>query len=144
METKASPEEALYYSKNLASFRPGTQFAMVPKGWPYLRWGDDFEHHGHFILGEQDARWMHHRFEERQSEWNRINALWFKNYPYAARFYREISAIAPDMLATILLEDSGIEEVIQPSVALFAESAWNPNRPDETILQEALNPFYQE
>jgi hypothetical protein len=140
----ATPEKAREYSKRLATFRSGTQFALVPKGWPYLRWEDEFEHHGPFILGEQDASWIRHRLEERRTEWSRFNALWLQNYPFAARFYREISAIAPNMLATSLIEDSGLEEIIQPSVALLAESIWNPNRSDEIILQEALNPFYQE
>ena len=144
LDQQATPEKALDYSKRLARFRPGTRFALVPKGWPYLRWEDEFEHHGPYILGEQDIRFIRHRLEERRSEWSLFNALWLKNYPVAARFYREMSAITQNnMLATCLLEDSGLEEIIQPSVALFAESIWNPNRPDETILQEALNSFYQ-
>ncbi len=138
-------EKTLDYSRLLATFRHGSHFAMVAKGWTTLRWEDEFEHHGTFILGEQDRSLIQQKLKERQPQWNRVNALWFMNFHFAVRFYREIACLAPSgMMVTGLVEDGGLEEVIQPSVALFAESLWNPARPDEALLQAALNPYYQD
>jgi hypothetical protein len=138
-------EKTLDYSRRIATFRPGTRFGLVAKGWTTLRWEDEFEHHGVFILGEQDQVSIQQRLSERHSQWNRVNALWMKNFHFASRFYREINSLAPaGMIVTGLVEDGGFEEVIQPSVALFAESVWNPNQPDEALVQAALNPYYQD
>jgi len=138
-------EMTLDYSQHITAFRPGSRFAIVAKGWTTLRWEDEFEHHGAFILGEQDRGSIQQKLKERQSQWNRVNALWFKNFHFASQLYREIASLVPSgMTVTGLVEDGGLEEVIQPSVALFAESLWNPTRPDEALLQAALNPYYQD
>jgi len=42
-----------------------------------------------------------------------------------------------------LIEDGLFEESIQPSVALFAETIWNPRRSDREILQQAMSPYYK-
>jgi len=41
------------------------------------------------------------------------------------------------MTACALVEDGLFEAEIQPSVALFAGTIWNPCRPEEETLQEA-------
>lgn len=125
-----SPEATLAYSKKIASLQP--EFAFVPKGWITLRWEEEFEHHGPFLLGERDPEWIRRRREERQPRWDYVNALWLKNYPMAARFYREF--LNQKLSVSGLIEDGMLEERIQPSVALFAETLWNPSRAPEEIL----------
>jgi hypothetical protein len=62
----------------------------------------------------------------------------------AARFYRELLTSSPrGVLATGLVEDGMFEEAIQPSVALFAETLWNPHQTDNDILSRALRPYVQ-
>lgn len=134
-----SPELTLEYSKKLATFRPETKFAMVPKGWINLAWYKEFEHHGPFILGERSAEFITERLKKRQPIWDRANALWEKNYPFALNFYREMIKCRPDGISSVvgLIEDGMFEEYIQPSVALFAEMIWNPQRNEHEILQLA-------
>ncbi|MDD5706272.1 MAG: alpha-glucuronidase family glycosyl hydrolase [Kiritimatiellae bacterium] len=139
-----SPERTIRYSERLATFRHDAGFAMVPKGWMLLRWGDEFEHHGPFIMGERDPEFIRRRLHERQPRWDRMNALWLQNYPLAAKFYRAILACRPPRVTvTGLVEDGLFEETIQPSVALFAETLWNPRRSDKDILQRAMSPYYR-
>ena len=114
----------------------------MPKGWTCIRWVADFENHSSYILGEQSPLQARERLVLRQNEWDRINVHWFENYPLAARFYREILAVNPVLMVTGLVEDGLLEEVIQPSVALFAETLWNPAQSDAQILQRAMRPYY--
>ena len=137
-------EPTIEYSKKLASFRPGTEFAMVPKGWTCLRWREEFEHHGPFILGERQPAWIRRRLEERQPRWDFVNTQWIKHYPLAMRFYREILACKPArMLVAGLVEDGMFEAAIQPGVALFAHTIWNPAKSAEDILDLATSPYYR-
>lgn len=137
-------ERTVAYSRKLATFRKGTTFAMIPKGWINLRWGEEFEHHGPFILGERDPEFIRARLRDRQSLWDRVNVRWLQNYPQAAMFYRTILACRPSrMTLTGLVEDGVLEEMIQPSVALFAETIWNPRRSDREILERAMSPYYR-
>lgn len=137
-------EHTLEYSKKLATFRPGTEFAIVPKGWINLRWGDEFEHHGPFVLGERDRDFIRKRLEERQPHWDKVNTRWMRHYSLAMRFYREILDCHPvRMTAVALVEDGMFEEAIQPSVALFAETVWNPRSDPQDILDLALSPYYR-
>lgn len=142
VEITADFETMLEYSRQLATFRPALEFAFVPKGWPCIRWLADFENHAAFILGEQNVLHSRERLALRQNEWDRINAYWLENYPLAARFYREILAVNPALTATGLVEDGLFEEAIQPSVALFAETLWNPHQSDAQILQRSMRPYY--
>jgi hypothetical protein len=137
-------EATLDYAKRLAQWRPGMPFAMVPKGWIMLRWGVEFEHHGPFICGERRPEYIRERLQARQGEWDWQNQLWYQNYPLAARFYRELLINSPHgILATGLVEDGMFEEKIQPSVALFAETLWNPLQADNDILSRSLRPYVQ-
>jgi hypothetical protein len=138
-ETFAS---TLAYSRELAAFRPGSTFGICPKGWMCLRWGDEFEHHGPFILGERDPQFLHDRLRARQGEWAVHNARWFRHYPLAARFYRDMLAVNPHLLVTGLVEDGLFELQVQPSVALFAETLWNPHQSDADILERAMRPYH--
>lgn len=142
VEVSADFGAVLEYSKKLAVLRPETKFALVPKGWSCIRWQRDFENHGAFILGEKSALSSRERLFFRRNEWDRINAHWYENYPLAARFYREMLAVNPDITATALVEDGAFEEVIQPSVALFAETLWSPYQSDSEILCRAMRPWY--
>jgi hypothetical protein len=136
--------KALGYSKQLVNFRPGGEFAMVPKGWICIRWSEDFEHHGPFICGERHPRYIRDRLAQRQPRWDMVNALWLQHYPAAAKFYREILDKKPaGMLVAGLVEDGMFEEAIQPSVALFAQTLWNPYQSDSEILDLALSPYYR-
>jgi hypothetical protein len=135
-------DSTLAYAKRLAQWRPESTFAMVPKGWMNLRWGTEFENHGPFLCGERDPRYIRDRLRARQPEWDRQNQFWYRHYPLAARFYREILACNPsDMLVTGLVEDGLFEEQIQPSVALFAETLWDPHQPDNGLLARAMRSY---
>ncbi len=136
-------EETLEYSLKLATFRKNSSFAMVPKGWACIDWPDEFEHHDQFLLGECDAGFIAERLAARQPHWDRMNALWLRNYPLAVRFYREILKCCPaSITVTGLVEDGLFEERIQSSVALFAETIWNPEREPGDILELALSPAH--
>ena len=132
-------EETLDYAKRLAAFRPNSIFAFVPKGWMGLRWDRDFENHGRFIMGERSEAFLQLRLAERASEWTRTNITWFRNYPLAARFYREILAVNPRVIATAAIGDCAFELKIQPSLALFAEMLWNPQQADSELLARAAS-----
>lgn len=133
-----SPEETLDYSRKLARLRPGCPFSMVPKGWTCLGWREEFEHHGPFILGERDPVWIRRRLESRKARWDDVNARWEKLFPLAARFYREmLKENAEGMSVTGLVEDGVFEARIPLSVALFAETLWDPTRPDAELLAAA-------
>jgi hypothetical protein len=134
-------EATLAYAKQLAAFRPGSTFAMVPKGWTCLRWEDEFAKHGPFLLGERDPAYLRERLTARQGEWNSVNAQWLRNFPLAARFYREILEINPRILSTGLVEDGMFEARIQPGVSLFAEMLWNPRQSDADLLVRAMRPY---
>ncbi|HOX06502.1 MAG TPA: hypothetical protein PK280_08885 [Planctomycetota bacterium] len=137
--------KTLEYSRRLAALRPGAEFGMVAKGWMKLRWGVDFEHHGRFVLGERDRAWIRRRLEERRPGWDRVNRQWLRGFPAAARFYRETLDCRPAGMTVLgLVEDGMFEEEIQPSVALFAETLWNPRRPDAELLDLAMSPYYRE
>ena len=134
-------KKTLAYSKQLAAFRPGTPFALVPKGWICLRWNDEFAKHGPLLLGERAPEYLRERLAARQGEWNATNSGWFRHYPLAAKFYREVSKINPNIWATGLVEDGMFEACIQPSVSLFAETLWNPHQSDAEILARAMRPY---
>ena len=135
--------QTIAYSRKLAVFRPESGFAMVPKGWSNLDWCDEFEHHGPFLLGVRGRDFTRERLRQRGPHWARVNALWIRNYRHAVRFYREVLACNPRrMSVTGLLEDGLFEERIQPSVALFAHTVWDPCRPEDEILDLALSPYY--
>ena len=137
-------QATLKYSRKIASFRPETEFAMVPKGFICLRWLAEFEHHGSFIMGERDAGFIRRRLEERRPRWDRVNELWVRNLSTASRFFREMLEASPaGMTVTGLVEDGMFEESIQLSVALLAEILWNPCRRDSELLQRAMSPYYR-
>ncbi len=138
-----TPEATLAYSKKLATFRPSASgFAMVPKGWTTLRWPQEFENHGSFILGERSETFIRARLQERKPRWDRINQLWLRRFALARTFYSEMLAVQPKMTVTALIEDGLFEAGIQPSVSLFAQTLWNPKRPPDEILSHALSPYY--
>jgi hypothetical protein len=134
-------EETLDYAKRLAAFRPGTPFALVPKGWTCLRWDDEFAKHGPFLLGEREPDYLRERLYARQHEWDAVNQAWLRLFPLAARFYRETAAVNPNMLVTGLVEDGLFEARIQPSVALLGEMLWNPHQADDALLARAFRPY---
>jgi hypothetical protein len=122
-------EATLDYSRRLATFRPNRQFGMVPKGWTNLDWENEFEHHGPYILGEFDQDFQRRRSSQIQPRWDWLNATWLTAYPQAAHFYRELLDANPtDFTVTALVEDGMFGEAIQPSVALFAATVWNPGQ----------------
>ncbi|MFZ2656929.1 MAG: hypothetical protein WAX69_18490 [Victivallales bacterium] len=134
-----SLEATIKYSRKLAEFRGKTEFGMVPKGWICLRWGDEFEHHGPFVLGCRSPEFIHKRLLERRARWNKVNKLWLENYPLAMEYYRQILDCNPlKMTVTGLIEDGLFEEEIPVSAAIFAETLWNPKRDEREILSLAL------
>ena len=115
---------------------------MIAKGWTTLDWSAEFEHHGPFLLGERDSGFIQNRLRQRQPLWDRINALWLKHYRVAMRFYCGILDCSPAKMTVVsLVEDGLFEESIQHSVALFAETVWNPRREEEKILELSLSPI---
>jgi hypothetical protein len=141
---RGQAEATLEYARKLATVRPGREFAPVPKGWTCLRWNDEFENHGPFILGERCASFVAARYRQHLRCWQHSDSRWFQNYPVAARFYREILACGvPKLTATGLVEDGVLEERIHPSVALFAEMLFHPHQDDKDILRRAMSPYYE-
>ncbi len=138
----ASYEETLEYSRKIAALRPGVPFALVPKGWSCIRWLQEFENHGPFILGEQNALQVREMANLRQDDWDSYNAYWHEQYPHLARFFREILQVNPEILVTALVEDGMFEETLQSSVVLLAEILWNPLRADQEILTRSIRPWY--
>lgn len=137
-----SLEATIAYSRKLAAFF-GREFAMVAKGFIHQPWETEFEHHGPFVLGERGDEFIRKRLGRRQERWNKVNTGWLKHYPSAARFYREIlECKIPGMTVLALVEDGMFEEVIQISVAIFAQTVWNPYRKDDKILRLAMSPYY--
>lgn len=133
-----TPQKTIDYSKKLATLRSGASFEMIAKGWCNLDWKNEFEHHGPFLLGERDPRFIHDRLCQRQPMWDSINTLWLKNFRYAVRFYRGILDVHPDEITVLaLVEDGMFEARIQPSVALFAETVWNPRAEEDLILERS-------
>ncbi len=130
----------LAYSKKLARLRPGSPFAMVAKGWTTLDWENEFERHGPFLLGERPPVFTRERLRRKQAKWDEVNALWMNNYPFAVRFYREIlECNSAGMTVLGLVEDGLFEEKIQPGVALFAETLWNPSRDEDHLRRLAMS-----
>ncbi|MFA7159033.1 MAG: hypothetical protein WC299_06980 [Kiritimatiellia bacterium] len=132
--------QTLAYCRKLATFRPGAPFGIVPKGWINIDWSNEFEHHGPFLMGERHRRYISERLAQRQPHWDKVNELWRKNNALAAEFYREMLKLSPKgMIVTALVEDGMFEERVQPSVGLFAETVWNPERDPDLILQLGEN-----
>jgi len=131
-------DQTLVYSRKLASLREGAGFAMVPKGWFNLDWGNEFEHHKSFVLGERHPQFIAQRLAGIQSRWEKPNELWEQNYHLAVQFYNEIMKCnSKPMTVTGLIEDGLFEARVQPSVAIFAETMWNPQRDPKVIRQFA-------
>jgi hypothetical protein len=138
------PDPTLDYSKKLATFRPGSEFAMCAKGWTQLRWPTESEPHGSFILGERTHEFIANRLRERQPRWDYVNAKWIENYPVAMRFYRELrEATHTPMTVVGLIDDGMFEERIQVSAALLGEMLWNPKRDEKAVLDAAMSPYYR-
>jgi hypothetical protein len=135
----------LAFSKQLAAFRGRAEFGLCPKGFSNLDWGHEFEHHGAFILGERSAEFVRQRCAVKQRMLAAIDQRWAESYPYAARFYREVRAHAAGTMTDVaLVEDAAFEEAIPLSVALHAETVWNPDQPDRQLLETAMSGYYRE
>jgi len=135
-------QETLEYSRKLATFRPGTPFGLVPKGWTNLDWPGEFEHHGSFLTGLRSPLFIRKRLEQITPRWARVNALWLQHYQHAIDFYRAILDCSPvEMVVEGLIEDGLLEEKIQPSVALYAETLWDPTQPSQEILARAQSQY---
>jgi hypothetical protein len=135
-----SYEETLEYACELASFRPGTIFAMIAKGWTTLDWEHEFEHHGPYLLGQCSRAYTRKRLELIQPRWDKVNTLWLQHFQKAQSFYQALLKVSDGKLSVLgLVEDGLFEESIQPSVALFAETLWDPYASPEQLLQRALN-----
>ena len=127
-----------------SSFQATVDYAKeLAKGWIQLPW-ETSEHHGPYIMGERDPRFIRKRLADRQPRWDYVNKLWQENYPLAARFYRELLACSPKPFSvTALVEDGMFEEAIQPSVALYAQTLWDPHRSDKDLLELSASPYYR-
>ena len=134
-----SSEKTLEYSKRIAGLRGGKdEFAIVAKGWTCLDWDAEFENHESFILGERDAFFIRQRLDVKRRHWDKVNALWLTHYKTAIAYYREmIKCHQGQLTVCALVEDGLFEAEIQPSVAIFAGTVWDPVRPEEETLQDA-------
>jgi hypothetical protein len=133
------------FSKRLAAFRGKAEFGLCPKGYANLDWEHEFEHHGPFILGERTAEFIRQRHDRKKPGLDAMDRQWLKAAPHAARFYREVRAEARGpMTAVALVEDALFEQAIAPSVALFAETVWNPHQPDDALIDTSLSGYYRE
>jgi hypothetical protein len=135
-------DETLAYACELASFRPGTTFAMIAKGWTTLDWPHEFEHHGPYLLGLRSRNYTRKRLELIRPRWERVNALWLQHFRQAQAFYQALLQASTGMLSVLgLVEDGLFEEAIQPSVSLFAETLWDPYTAPDQLLQRSFNRF---
>lgn len=142
-DAKAS-DATLEYSKKLATFRAGSEFAMCAKGWIQLRWPTESEPHGSFILGERTHEFIANRLRERQPRWDYVNARWIENYPVAMGFYRELRETTHTPMTVVgLIDDGMFEERIQVSAALLGEMLWNAKRDEKAVLDAAMSPYYR-
>lgn len=134
----------LDYSRKLATFRGEAEFGLCAKGYSNLDWENEFEHHGPFVLGERSTRFIRRRADAKQP-WNHfINSGWSGCARAQATFYRQICRVAPGpVTAMALVEDGLLEAAIQPAVALFAETVWDPGRPLAELTRRAQGPYYQ-
>jgi hypothetical protein len=140
----ADPSATIEYSKKIATFRPGSEFAMIAKGWTTLRWNDEFEHHAPFILGERSRSFIFKRAQERQPRWDSVNARWMVYFPVALRFFCQLrQTVKSPMTVQGLIEDGLLEERIQPSAALLGEMLWNPTRSPDEYLRSIFNSYLE-
>lgn len=140
-----SVEATIDYSLKLARLRGGKEFALVPKGFTFIRWDTEFENHGPFILGEREAAYARRRLMEKQAAWSHANGLWLANHAQAARYFRAIlDAGVQRVLATALVEDGLFEYAIEPAVALFANILWNPYADGAELVRQAHSVYYKE
>ena len=138
-------DQTLEYACELASFRPGTIFAMIAKGWTTLDWQYEFEHHGPYLLGLRSHHYTHQRLEMIRPRWDRVNALWLQHFRQAQSFYQALLQASTGRLSVLgLVEDGLFEEAIQPSVALYAETLWDPYSTPDQLLQRSFNRFNPE
>ncbi len=136
--------ETLAYSLDLAGLIPGAAFGMVPKGWTTLNWKHEFEHHTSFLLGVRTQATIRRLLARRRLRWALVNLLWRQYYRQGIAFYRSLlQATQGNMIVEGLIEDGLFEERIQPSVALFAETIWNPLDEPRKILAHSYSPYYQ-
>lgn len=135
----------LDYSRKLAAFRGEAGFGICPKGWSNLDWGKEFENHLGFILGRHAHGWIRRRLEEKKNWWTHVNRDWIPCYGAAARFYAEIRKVCRGPITAVgLVEDGMFEAAIQPSVAIFAQTLWNPDRAAEELMYLGCSPYYQD
>jgi hypothetical protein len=137
--------ETLVYSHKLASFRSGTTFGMVPKGWTCLDWLHEFEHHPAYLLGVRSQEHIRRRYARLRPRWALVNLLWRLFYRKGIEFYRSMLEITcGNMTVQGLVEDGLLEKRIQPSLALYAETIWNPLEEAGNILTHAKSRYYQD
>ncbi len=135
-------DETLAYACELASFRQGTTFAMIAKGWTTLDWPHEFEHHETYSLGLHGRGYTRRRLELIRPRWERVNALWLQHFRQAQSFYQALLQASTSKLSVLgLVEDGLFEEAIRPSVALFAETLWDPYSAPDQLLQRSFNRF---
>jgi hypothetical protein len=136
-------EETLAYSLKLASFRGSVGFGLCPKGWGNIDWAHEFENHHAFVLGCRNQPWIERRLADKRDWWSRVNRDWIPRYEPAARFYAEIRKVCKGPITAVgLVEDGLFEAAIQPSVAAFAETLWNPNRSGQELHQLGSSSYY--
>ncbi len=82
------------------------------------------------------------RLELIRPRWDKVNALWLQHFQKAQTFYQSLLQASSGRLSVLgLVEDGLFEEAIQPSVALFAETLWDPFAAPEQLLQRAYSRY---
>jgi len=143
-EVKPDPDVSFNDTLNLCkdiskTISNSESFSIVAKGFCHLNWITEFEHHKSFILGERDDNFIKERLSLRRFFINSNNAMWMENYPYAIKYYSEMSKSVKDILAIGLIEDGCFEIEIPQGFAMFSEMLWNP---DEKIISKAFSGHY--
>lgn len=138
-----SVEATSQYSAKLATLRNNAEFAMVAKGFSYIRWMTEFENHKSFILGERSNDFIRKRLAERLPRWRKNSALWFAHYRKAVEFFRCVKTKKlREMFISALIEDGMFEARIDPAVALFASMIWNPEQEFEAIMESSQSAWF--
>ena len=142
-EAPPAGDTTLDYSKKLATFRPGSEFAMCAKGWIHCagrrsrnrtaRLSSANERATTFASGSRAATPLGLRQLEVGRKLPDCDAILQQNP----------AATSAPMTVVGLIDDGMFEARIQTSAALLAEMLWNPNRDEKAVLEAALTPIIE-
>ena len=128
-------DSAMLFTDKLLSLRENERFGAVLKGQTNLDWRSFSHLNKSDRIGECDIEFIKDRASQKAKLWKVIQSYWVQNGDVARKLIQKI-ATNKHAVVEMLVEDGCFEYNINPSTALCAEYAWNPNRSHEEILGE--------